>query len=48
MRLHESVYSPARQIDDLQLLQGLLTQRLYVYDQGKGYCNSSSIARSDV
>ena len=30
MSLHESRRSPARRIDDLQLLQGLLTQRLYV------------------
>jgi nucleoid-associated protein YgaU len=30
MTLHESRRSPARRIDDLQLLQGLLTQRLYV------------------
>ncbi len=30
MRLHEARRSPARQIDDLYLLQGLLTQRLYV------------------
>src|SRR5258706_325953 len=30
MSLHESRRSPARRIDDLKLLQGLLTQRLYV------------------
>jgi nucleoid-associated protein YgaU len=30
MSLHEPHRSPARRIDDLQLLQGLLTQRLYV------------------
>src|SRR5215213_1575565 len=30
MSLHEAHRSPARQIDDLYLLQGLLTQRLYV------------------
>jgi nucleoid-associated protein YgaU len=35
MSLHEAHRSPARRIDDLQLLQGLLTQRLYVpeYDR---------------
>ena len=35
MSLHESRRSPACRIDDVQLLQGLLTQRLYVNEQDR-------------
>jgi nucleoid-associated protein YgaU len=35
MSLHESRRSPARRIDDVQLLQGLLTQRLYVNEHDR-------------
>jgi len=35
MSLHESRRSPARRIDDIQLLQGLLTQRLYVNEHDR-------------
>ena len=35
MSLHESRRSPARRIDDSQLLQGLLTQRLYVSEHDR-------------
>lgn len=35
MSLHQSRRSPARRIDDTQLLQGLLTQRLYVSEHDR-------------
>src|SRR5207244_548953 len=35
MSLHESRRSPARRIDDIQLLQGLLTQRLCVSEHDR-------------
>src|SRR4051794_40779973 len=35
MRLHEVRRSHARRIDDLQLLQGLLTQRLYLNEHDR-------------
>src|SRR5215212_3499173 len=35
MSLHESRRSPARRIDDTQLLQGLLTQRLYATEHDR-------------
>ena len=35
MSLHESRRSPARRIEEIQLLQGLLTQRLYVNEHDR-------------